>query len=411
MKQIAIIGAGASGMAAALEAARDPQNNVLLFERQSRVGRKLLATGNGRCNLSNLAAQHSKYHGDDINFVTPALKSFDVENTLNFFKSLGLLTRVEDGGRIYPCSNHAASVVDVLRFGLEQAGVKLYCGLQVTDVKSKSGAFSVTANQESFTADTVIIACGGLAGAHLGASSDGYELLESFGHKRTKLFPSLVQIKTDPLYPRALKGVKVYADVSVVSGGGVDAQARGELLFTEYGVSGPAIFDVSRAATTSRRGQKLHIDLLPDYCIDKVFMHLNSRRRLSADLRAERILTGSLQNRLALTLFKASGIAGEKKLSAITENELWALAKLIKCFKLKVFGTMGFENAQITAGGIRTSEFDPSTMQSRLVPQLFACGEVLDIDGDCGGLNLQWAWSSGRLAGRAGKKHAAAGTW
>ena len=400
----AVIGAGASGMTAALTAAR-LGHEVTLYERQTRVGRKLMATGNGRCNLTNTGAGPSNYHGEAPDFVRPALEAFPSEAALDFFRGLGLLAREEWGGRVYPLSNSANSVVDVLRQALDAAGVELIAGDRVRELRRAGSGYSVTTesgDKRSF--DAVVVACGGLAGEKLGGGRDGYELLKALGHTRTALRPALVQITTEPMYPRSLKGIKADCALRVLSRGRLLASSCGELLFTETGVSGPAAFDVSRAVSEAGDAKmELEIDFLRDYTSAEVLAHLQNRARTAPELPASELLTGSVHNRLGRMLVKYADVEASAPLSALTERELRTVAGACKRFKLPVRGTEGFANAQVTAGGIRTSEFDPHTLESRLCPRLFACGEVLDIDGDCGGYNLQWAWSSGVLAGHLGK--------
>jgi predicted Rossmann fold flavoprotein len=403
MKTVAIIGGGASGMTAAITAAQNPVNRVILLEKQPRVGRKLLSTGNGRCNLSNRETDVSRYHGGDSTFVKPALEKFNVKKTLEFFRALGLFCVTEEDGKIYPLSNHATSVVDVLRFALEQSPVSLHTDCAVLGVSQNDVGFAIKAQCGVFEADRVIVACGGAAGTYLGGGLDGYQLLESLGHRKTDLFPSLVQIKTDPLYPKALKGVKADAAVTVMCSGNQIACSRGEVLFTEYGVSGPVVFDISRAVAAKAEGISIKLDFLADYSWEEITEHLIERQKNAAMRPANQLLTGMLQNRLGQMVCKAAGLSGGTRAGVLSEQEIKAAATAAKKFYLKVWGTTGFENAQVTAGGMDTAEFDPNSLQSRLVPGLFACGEVLDVDGDCGGFNLQWAWSSGRLAGRLGE--------
>ncbi len=391
-------------MTAALTAAR-LGHEVTLYERQARVGRKLMATGNGRCNLTNTGAGPSNYHGEAPDFVRPALEAFPSEAALDFFRGLGLLAREEWGGRVYPLSNSANSVVDVLRQALDAAGVELIAGDRVRELRRAGSGYSVTTesgDKRSF--DAVVVACGGLAGEKLGGGRDGYELLKALGHTRTALRPALVQITTEPMYPRSLKGIKADCALRVLSRGRLLASSCGELLFTETGVSGPAAFDVSRAVSEAGDAKmELEIDFLRDYTSEEVLAHLQNRVKTAPELPASELLTGSVHNRLGRMLIKYADVEAAAPLSALSERELRTVAAACKRFKLPVRGTEGFANAQVTAGGIRTSEFDPRTLESRLCPRLFACGEVLDIDGDCGGYNLQWAWSSGVLAGHLGK--------
>ena len=398
MTDVIIIGGGASGMMAALTAAENGRS-VLLLERQSRVGRKLLATGNGRCNLTNYNTSPARYHGEDGGFCAYALRAFDVGSTLQYFASLGLLTVNEDSGRVYPMSNMAGSVLDVLRYGLEHPRIEVVTGQAVSSVKKTSGGFTVRTETDAFTAGKLILAAGGCAGSKVGGVMDGYRLAKALGHHRTALYPSLVQLKTDPTYPRALKGVKAECGITVLRGSGTVAENRGEVLFTEYGVSGPAIFDISRAVATGGEGLVCALDFFPDWDLREVLDWLRMRRQTMQAHEASTLLVGSCHTRLGQMLCKAAGFTSQPAAN-LTDSDLERIARQAKHFALPITGTCGFDQAQVTAGGLCTDEFDPETMKSRLVSGLYACGELLDVDGDCGGFNLQWAWASGRLAGR-----------
>ena len=397
MTDVIVIGGGASGMIAALTAAENGRS-VVLLERQSRVGRKLLATGNGRCNLTNYHVSPDHYHGEDSSFCAHALRAFDTGTTLQYFASLGLLTVSEDSGRVYPMSNMAGSVLDVLRYALEQPAIEVVTGQAVTSVKKTANGFTVRTETDAFTAGKLILAAGGCAGSKVGGVMDGYQLAKSLGHHRTPLYPSLVQLKTDPTYPRALKGIKAECGITVRRGGQTVAENRGEVLFTEYGVSGPAIFDLSRAVSTGSEGLICVLNFFPDWELEEVLHWLHRRRQTMAAHEASTLLVGSCHTRLGQMLCKAAGFTNQPAAS-LTGDDLRRIAAQATAFALPITGTCGFDQAQVTAGGLQTGEFDPQTMQSRLVPGLYACGEVLDVDGDCGGYNLQWAWSSGRLAG------------
>ena len=258
---IAIIGGGAAGLMAALTV--PPQHQVLLLERQSRVGRKLLATGNGRCNLSNQNLTPANYHGSAPDFARYALAQFGPAQTLDFFRALGLFTVTEPSGRVYPMSDSANSVVDVLRLALAQRkNVQLVCGAEVTAIRP-GPPFCLTAGEAQYTADRVIITAGGAAGSKLGGGTGGYQLLKALGHSCTKLYPSLAQLRTDPTYPRSLKGVRVEGVVTLYDGKKRLARQQGEIQFTEYGVSGPAVFALSRAAAPARPQMAVVLDLMP----------------------------------------------------------------------------------------------------------------------------------------------------
>ena len=396
---IGIIGAGASGMAAALAAAEIENVQVILMERQARVGRKLAATGNGRCNLTNLHANHRGYHGEAPQFAANALSRFDVAETLNWFESLGLYTVAEESGRVYPYSDQANSVVDVLRFALEKPNIQLLTGFEVKKVKKTDGGFRVESAEDVIFCDKLIIACGGLAGTKLGGSMSGYQLLRSFGHKCTKLRPTLVQLKSAWGGCASLKGVRANCHVQILHDGELHSESSGELQFTEYGLSGPVMFEVSRDACQGSGNWIARMDFLPDK--DAQWLCRQLLRRRDTHWKAEDLLTGILHNRLGRVLTQSVGISSYVPISQLEETEIRAVVNAVKSFDVTLSEPMGMDAAQVTAGGIVTTEFDDATMESRLVPNLYACGEVLDIDGDCGGYNLQWAWSSGRLAGRS----------
>ena len=394
---VCVIGGGAAGMLAALTAAENG-HRVLLLERQSRVGRKLLATGNGRCNLSNYHVSPAHYHGG-AGFCDFALSQFDVGETLQYFASLGLLTVSEANGRIYPMSNMAGSVLDVLRYALERPEIDLQTGQTVTAIRKMPEGFSVKTQTDTFSAQRLILAAGGTAGSKVGGGMDGYRLAKSLGHHRTALYPSLVQLKTDPTYPRALKGVKAQCGISICRGSQVLARNSGEVLFTEYGVSGPAIFDLSRSVSAGGSDLTCLLNFFPDWEEAEVLRWLSQRQAAMAAHEASTLLTGSCHTRLGQMICKSAGFTNQRA-AGLTRDDLRRIARQATHFALPITGTCGFDQAQVTAGGLDTSEFDPRTLQSRLVPGLYACGELLDIDGDCGGYNLQWAWSSGRLAGK-----------
>jgi len=400
---IAIIGGGASGMAAALAAAENENNQVIILERQARVGRKLQATGNGRCNLSNIHALEGGYHGDDASFVKPALAGFDPAATLNWFRSLGLFTVTEDSGKVYPYSDQANSVVDVLRLALAKDNITLKTGYEVTRIQKTAEGFQITNGEEPINCHKLIVACGGLAGSKLGGTMSGYKLLAKLGHRSTKLRPSLVQIKSSwPELP-SLKGVRTNCRVKILHNGELYAQSSGELQLTEHGISGPVIFEISRDVCAASGKWTARLDFLPEISCE--ILEAELQRRRMTNLPMEELLTGILHNRLGRVLTKTAGIKGKQYANQLSNSEVKEVIAAVKGLELTLTEPLGMDSAQVTAGGVLTNGFDPDTMESKLVPGLYACGEVLDIDGDCGGYNLQWAWSSGRCAGlHAGKE-------
>ena len=400
---IGIIGGGASGMAAALTAAENPNVRVLLLERQGRVGRKLQATGNGRCNLTNLHAARQGYHGNAPEFVNGAISAFPPEAALAWFRSLGLYTVAEPSGRVYPYSDQANSVVDVLRFALEKPNIVLRTGFEVRKVRRSDGGFAIEGEGETLFCDRLIVACGGLAGTKLGGSMAGYKLLGKLGHHTTRLRPALVQLKSGWSGVTGLKGVRANCRARILHNGKAWAESEGELQFTEYGLSGPVIFEISRDVCQEKGEWVCRLDFLPG--VEDCELERELRRRRGTALPVEELLTGILHNRLGRVLTKAAGVRGSQPIAALTDMEINAVVTAVKGFEVPLTEPLGMDSAQVTAGGVVTDEFDAATMESRLVPGLYACGEVLDVDGDCGGYNLQWAWSSGYLAGKnAGKE-------
>ncbi len=400
---VGIIGAGASGMAAALAAAENPNVNVILMERQARVGRKLQATGNGRCNLSNLQAAARGYHGEDPEFAGPAIRAFDPAATLQWFADLGLYTVAEPTGKVYPYSDQANSVVDILRLHLNKENITLKTDFEVEKVQKTPEGFSVTGMTGQVLCDKLIIACGGLAGSKLGGTMSGYKLLSKLGHRSTRLRPSLVQIKTAWSGISALKGVRANCHAAIIKDGRVFSESVGEIQFTELGISGPVIFEISRDVCYGSGDWRCRLDFLPDWTEEQLQQQLHRRRESSLPM--DELLTGILHNRLGRVLTKAAGVKGKQWARELSDREEMELIKAVKAFELELTEPLGMDSAQVTAGGVLTADFDPNTMESRLIPGLYACGEVLDIDGDCGGYNLQWAWSSGRCAGlHAGKE-------
>jgi hypothetical protein len=238
-----------------------------------------------------------------------------------------------------------------------------------------------------------------MAGARLGGVKDGYELLAQLGHRRTSLHPALVQLKTDNTYTRALKGVRTQAVLTLEQAGAVTATAQGEVQFTDYGITGPGVFDLSRAAAFAGADATVCLRLLPELTEEALFSYLYDKMAQFPTYKAENLFCGLCHNAIARVLLRRVNIPQDRPLYALRQPDVQALVAQIQRFELPFLGTLGFEDAQVTAGGVQTGDFDPHTMESRLVPGLYACGEVLDVDGDCGGFNLQWAWSSGRLAG------------
>lgn len=397
--RIAVIGGGASGLIAAIAAAEDSDNQITVYESGDRVGRKILATGNGRCNMTNINADVENYHGKNPKFILGARNKFWVNETLEFFSDLGIEVNVEEDGKVYPYSNQASAVLDVLRFKIDELdNIKIINSFEVKSVSKTKECFNIVSyDGRKEKADKIIVATGGKAAPNLGSKGVGYEILKSFGHKITSLSPSLVQIKTETDVVKKLKGIKLDAEVMLG-----DNSEFGEVLFTEYGLSGPAVFSLS-----SRLGDNkvISLDIMSKYSYEQLYERILQRIALRPKITLENFFVGMFNKRVGQALMKSVGIEPLSRYAlTLNEKEISRICSAIKKWDFKVTGTMSWNNAQVTKGGAVTGEFNPNTMESKLVNGLFASGEVLDIDGDCGGYNLQWAWSSGYLAGvNAGK--------
>ncbi|MDD3165437.1 MAG: aminoacetone oxidase family FAD-binding enzyme [Oscillospiraceae bacterium] len=402
--QVIIIGAGASGMLAAITAAQSPENQVLLLERQSRVGRKLAATGNGRCNLGNLYPACGDYQTDSPEILS-LLDTYSPTWLRNYFHALGLVTVDEPDGKLYPYSDQAGSVVDVLRFALERPNLEVRTGCEVSVLlRRRDGSFLVRTADGKLPCDKLILATGGPAGGKLGGVADGQAWAKSLGHTVAPMLPGLVQLKSRYAPLHALKGVRAEAALTLCRHGKEIAQASGEVQFTDYGLSGPAVFALSRAAARSGDGISVQLDLLPQLDFAALDAMLSQRQSTRGALAGESLLAGMLHNRLGKTLVQVAGLSLAAPLASLSGAALAAVARIVKCWEIPIDGTLGFDQAQITIGGVLTADVDAETLESRLCPNLYLCGEVLNVDATCGGFNLQWAWASGRRAGLLGQK-------
>ncbi len=402
MFKVAVIGGGASGLACAIEIMHTVKNRddvkVTVLEKLPRVGKKILVTGNGRCNLTNMNSATSGFRGD-TDFAYAVLNEYTPESNIKFFNEMGLYTRVEDEGRVYPLSNQASSVLDALRFECERLGIEIVCDYNVVHVKSVfNGAVQkiVVNNKDRF--DFVVVAAGGKAAKVHGTDGDSYDLLKMTGHKITPIAPALVSLNCDN-FTKALKGVRSICRMDLVIDNEKVLENYGEVQFTDYGLSGIPIMQLSRFVSMSPSNDiYINLDVTPDFTLDEISNYLFDRREFGTGL-CENVLIGVMNKQLCITLLKECGIAPNGKISELSDDEIIKLSKLCKCWIIKIKTARGFDFAQVTAGGADCSQFNSKTMESVLIENLFCCGEALNIDGDCGGYNLQWAWSSGRTAG------------
>ncbi len=401
---LAIVGGGASGLIGGIFAAKilGEKGKVIILERMDRVGKKILATGNGRCNFTNLNTSVYNFYGKNPNFVEFALKQFSVFDTLDFFQKIGIYPKEEDNGKMYPYSEQASSVLDCLRNEVSNLGIEIISGFEVKEITQIGKKFKITSfSGNVLNSEKVIVSAGGCASPNLGSNGSGFKILKNLGHTITKLNPALVQLKTEKDIVKGLKGIKFTGNVKIISGKKVLKEEFGEVLFTDYGLSGPPIFQLS-TISAMKNGCSIVLDFMPELSKKEIFDLLSERKKNLNHLTMENFFVGLLNKKIGNVIAKKSGI--EKlsfSVSNLSKDLLWNMANLIKEFEFKIVGQNGWNNAQVTAGGASTDEFDFKTMQSKIVQGLFASGEVLDIFGDCGGFNLQWAWSSGVLAGKS----------
>lgn len=399
-KKIAIIGAGASGMVCAIMAAKSTKNRITIFDKNVKAGRKITITGNGRCNITNRTITPQNYHGHHPSFVTYALKQFGTREAVALFGRLGLeLTAVEDG-RMFPMPLHAATVSAFLQEACEAAKIRFVLGNEVTSIQKEGSGYLLRHGGGEERFDAVVIASGSEAMPSLGSSRSGYRFAKALGHRVFETFPVLVQLLSDDPLCKKASGVKWVCGVRVQVAGERVAEREGDLLFTNYGLSGLAVLDISRSVSVAlHRGEEvvIVIDMLPGRSLASLKQSLQKRAKTFSDKPATFLLGGMLHPKLVAIVLARAGVdpgahAGTKVLQRI--------AYTIKNFEVSIHATRGAKGAEVMAGGVDCSQVDPKTMMSKLHEGLFFTGEVLDIDGDRGGYNLHWAWASGYLAGR-----------
>lgn len=444
---VIIIGAGASGLIAAIAVARQG-SSVLVIEQKEKAGKKILATGNGKCNFTNMVQSPECYRSDDSAFAMKVLSCFDLNKTLKFFDELGIYPKNRDG-YLYPNSEQASSIVQVLLMECERLKVKFAYNEVVTVIKKpnytvvteivsiemnkKNKAGRKEGNKEAFNkiasnnktlltkendvlnkkgqiyhSRNLIIAAGGCASPQLGSDGSGFRFAHSFGHTIIKPLPALVQLKSPEKYCKTISGVRTAARVTAFAMQKQIAEEKGEILFTDYGVSGIPILQISRfVAKAIEKGEKVHLllDFLPEISGDVLENMLHNRIIQNAGKSLEEMMVGLLNHKLSYIIINKARLDVYKNVKLITKQEIKELVKNIKAFDMSISETNTFENAQVCAGGVSTKEIMEETMESKFSKNLYLVGELVDVDGTCGGYNLQWAWSSGYVAGiAAGKK-------
>lgn len=391
-------------MMAAITAARQGVE-VTLIEGNSRLGKKILSTGNGKCNLGNRKLDVSEYYCKDTARLEKFLMQFDTDELISFFQGIGVMLK-EKNGYLYPASEQAAVVLDALRYELRELHVNVVTDCRIQSVKrnSQTGKIQVSGSGESFEFDRVILSCGGQAAPGTGSDGSGFGIAKKLGHSITPLVPALVQLRCREDYLKSVAGVRADAQISVYSEGECVAVERGELQLTEYGLSGIPVFQISRVVNyilTEQKEVEVRIDFLPDYGpedYDK--LRVARKLLLQGDRSVEEYFTGMLHKKLMMLFIKLSGLKPGVSVQEADPEQIKTVYQLCRQWKLHVNGSNSYDNAQVCAGGIPLTEITDQ-MESVKTPGVYFAGEILDVDGKCGGYNLHWAWCSGYLAGMA----------
>lgn len=402
MNRIVVIGGGAAGMMAAITVAREGAD-VLLLEHKDRVGKKLLSTGNGRCNFTNLTQDPLCYHSENLLFPWHIVEKFPTQQTIAFFLKLGIYSKNRNG-YLYPQSDQASAVLDVLRMEMRRFRIRVETGVECREILPKTKGFTVLTNRENFSASKVILAAGGKAASVSGSDGSGYILAKQLGHSLIPVLPALVPLHCrEPFYKR-ISGVRVQASISLLIDGECTAKDTGEVQLTGYGISGIPVFQVSRYAAIGLYEKKevwAVLNFMPDFTEEQLRDFLKNRKESCAGKTTEEFLIGMLHKKLSDLFIQLAKIERTKPVSDFTEKEIERLARVISHFQTEITAAGSFEQAQVCRGGVNTKEVDPETLESRYVPGVYFAGEILDVDGMCGGYNLQFSWSSGYTAGRA----------
>ena len=397
--EIAVIGGGASGLMAAITAKKSGKE-VIILERKDRILKKVLITGNGRCNITNVNANISNYFGKNISSVENILNRFTPQDTMDFFNELGIICNEENRGKVYPLSGQASSVVDALRFEAERLGIKIETEFYVRKIEKDGFKFRIySEDRKKIEAGRVILAACGQSYPELGSNGSGFELAKELGHSVTKLSPSIVQLKTEKHQVKGLQGIKTDVAVTAYGDNKKICTYDGELLFTDYGISGNVVFNISFVMPLYKNVE-FEIDFMEKFDYNELYEMLKERKRILSHLTMENYFNGMINKKLGQFLSKVSGIEKlSKPVKDLNDSDIRKLCTVLKKYRVKILETTGFKNAQVTAGGVSLDEVNTETLESKIVKGLYFSGEVLDVYGECGGFNLQWAWASGYIAG------------
>lgn len=399
MRDVVIIGGGASGVICAIRAAERSKNRkITILEKQDRILRKLMSTGNGRCNFTNINASSADYNGSFKKYVDVILEKYSPEYVIEYFKKLGLISRVEESGRVYPYSNHASAVVDMLRYRLETFGIEVVCNAKVNKVIKENKSFRIISNNGEYKAEKVVFTVGSPAGTKLGGNYSGLEMLKELGHNVSKPYPALCPILVDSKILPSVKGVRSQGKAALFNGNKLISEDFGEIQFTEKALSGICVFNLA-SYVKNNKNLTVRISLLPDYNNEELRLIINRQIMLYNNRTCEDLFTGIFQRKLGLALLKECNIKASFNISKLNDNQINKIVNIINNWNFNVVGVSDFNSAQVAVGGVIGKEIDPGTMESKIINGLYICGEAIDINGDCGGYNLQFAFSSGMVAG------------
>jgi len=400
--KIAVIGGGAAGLVASIVASKSGAD-VTIYEKMNRIGKKILATGNGRCNYTNMKMSFNCYHGKNIKQAERVLEFFDLKKTINFFEDMGIYPYVDESGKVYPNSLQSSSILDVLRYEVERLKIKEITDFEVKELRHSKDKFSIIGSSGTYFADKVILCSGGKASPQLGSDGGGYKLAECFGHKIIEPFPALVQLKLNGKFFKKITGIRFDGIVKGMTDKKIIREEEGEILFTEYGISGPPILQISRMVLDElNKGEKVYVcvDMFPNLSKNMLYEILRDRFLKIGYKTLEDSLIGFINKKLISVVLNEAGFENkEEKSGKLSKKDIYKIIDNLKEWKFEVTGHNGWQQAQVTAGGIDLSGVKPETLESIKMRGLYFAGEILDVDGDCGGFNLQWAWSSGYTAG------------
>ena len=401
MTRVGIVGAGASGLMAAITAAKNGAD-VCIYENKDKAGKKILATGNGRCNFTNTCQDPSFYRSDNKDFPVNVLEKFDYKAVLDFFYELGICTN-DRNGYIYPKSDQAVAVLEVLLMEAKRVGVKIITDCKIVEIRKRKIEFKlINENGDVFRADKVILCAGSKASPITGSDGSGYSLAKSFGHSLVPVLPSLVQLRCKEKFYKKVSGVRVNGKVTLYVDNKKTASDTGEIQLTNYGISGIPVFQISRYASIglyNKKEVKAVINFMPDYSKEELYKFICDRISKRPEKTLDEFFTGIFNKKLSQLFVSILNLKDNTKVSTLKENDIERMNKLISSFTTIVTETNSFEQAQVCCGGINTKEIDKDTLESLCVKDLYFAGEIMDVDGICGGYNLQWAWSSGYTAG------------